>query len=94
MRSRPAAGNFGRGVVGRAQSVPSTKNRRRSSAEPRTSSARAYSGESYHSRARRMNAWNLPATYFIYAAFALISLFFVVRYLKETKGRSLEEMGS
>lgn len=41
-----------------------------------------------------MNAWNLPATYFIYAAFALISLFFVVRYLKETKGRSLEEMGS
>ncbi|SDR05277.1 sugar porter family MFS transporter [Actinopolyspora saharensis] len=41
-----------------------------------------------------MNAWNLPATYFIYAAFALISLFFVLRYLKETKGRSLEEMGS
>ncbi|SFT92603.1 MFS transporter, SP family, sugar:H+ symporter [Actinopolyspora lacussalsi subsp. righensis] len=41
-----------------------------------------------------MQAWNLPVTYFIYAAFALISLFFVVRYLKETKGRSLEEMGT
>ncbi|QUH05527.1 sugar porter family MFS transporter [Saccharopolyspora erythraea] len=37
--------------------------------------------------------WNLPATYFMYAAFALISLVFVVRYLKETNGRSLEEMG-
>ncbi|PRW62790.1 sugar porter family MFS transporter [Actinopolyspora mortivallis] len=41
-----------------------------------------------------MNSWNLPATYFIYSAFALISVFFVVRYLKETKGRSLEEMGT
>lgn len=41
-----------------------------------------------------MQEWNLPATYFVYAAFSLISLFFVVRYLKETKGRSLEEMGS
>ena len=40
-----------------------------------------------------MRDWNLPATYFVYAAFSLISLFFVVRYLKETKGRSLEEMG-
>ena len=38
--------------------------------------------------------WNLPATYFMYAAFALISLVFVLRYLKETNGRSLEEMGS
>ncbi len=38
--------------------------------------------------------WNLPATYFMYAAFAVISLVFVLRYLKETNGRSLEEMGS
>ncbi|MDA3644805.1 sugar porter family MFS transporter [Saccharopolyspora indica] len=40
-----------------------------------------------------MRDWNLPVTYFIYAAFALISVVFVVKYLKETKGRSLEEMG-
>ncbi|QGK71817.1 sugar porter family MFS transporter [Allosaccharopolyspora coralli] len=36
--------------------------------------------------------WNLPVTYFGYALFALVSLVFVLRYLKETKGRSLEEM--
>ncbi|MFR9730491.1 sugar porter family MFS transporter [Saccharopolyspora sp. MS10] len=41
-----------------------------------------------------MRDWNLPATYFMYALFALISLVFVLRYLKETNGRSLEEMGS
>ncbi|SDX06246.1 MFS transporter, SP family, sugar:H+ symporter [Saccharopolyspora shandongensis] len=41
-----------------------------------------------------MRDWNLPVTYFIYAAFALISVVFVVKYLTETKGRSLEEMGS
>ncbi|MEU6267175.1 sugar porter family MFS transporter [Saccharopolyspora shandongensis] len=41
-----------------------------------------------------MRDWNLPVTYFIYAAFALISVVFVAKYLKETKGRSLEEMGS
>ncbi|MER7079218.1 MFS transporter, SP family, sugar:H+ symporter [Saccharopolyspora kobensis] len=41
-----------------------------------------------------MRDWNLPVTYFIYAAFALVSVVFVVKYLKETKGRSLEEMGS
>jgi MFS transporter, SP family, sugar:H+ symporter len=40
-----------------------------------------------------MRDWNLPATYFVYAGFALISLVFVVRYVKETNGRSLEEMG-
>lgn len=39
-----------------------------------------------------MRDWNLPVTYFIYAAFALLSLFLVQRYLKETKGRTLEEM--
>jgi MFS family permease len=41
-----------------------------------------------------MRDWNLPVTYFIYAAFAALSLVFVVKYLKETNGRSLEEMGS
>lgn len=41
-----------------------------------------------------MRDWNLPGTYYIYAAFALLSLFFVARYLKETKGRTLEEIGS
>ena len=41
-----------------------------------------------------MRDWNLSTTYFIYAGFALLSLFFVLRYLKETKGRTLEEMGT
>ncbi|GAA4610944.1 sugar porter family MFS transporter [Saccharopolyspora hordei] len=41
-----------------------------------------------------MRDWNLPVTYFLYAAFALVSVVFVVKYLKETKGRTLEEMGS
>src|SRR5690606_16295781 len=41
-----------------------------------------------------MRDWNLSVTYLVYAAFAVVSLFFVVRYLKETNGRSLEEMGS
>ncbi|MFC7344633.1 sugar porter family MFS transporter [Saccharopolyspora griseoalba] len=41
-----------------------------------------------------MRDWNLPVTYFIYAAFAALSVVFVVKYLKETNGRSLEEMGS
>ncbi len=39
-----------------------------------------------------MRDWNLPVTYYLYAVFALVSTFFVVRYLKETKGRTLEEM--
>ncbi|MDR7302082.1 sugar porter family MFS transporter [Haloactinomyces albus] len=41
-----------------------------------------------------MRDWNLPATYYIYAGFAFLSLVLVMRYLKETKGRSLEEMGT
>ncbi|GAB2761072.1 sugar porter family MFS transporter [Salinifilum aidingensis] len=39
-----------------------------------------------------MRDWNLPMTYYLYAVFALVSTFLVVRYLKETKGRTLEEM--
>ncbi|MGW2545576.1 sugar porter family MFS transporter [Kitasatospora sp. NPDC001574] len=37
--------------------------------------------------------WNLSATYVIYAVFALLSIPFVAFCIKETKGRSLEEMG-
>lgn len=41
-----------------------------------------------------MRGWNLPVTYYLYAAFAVLSFFLVQKYLKETKGRTLEEMGS
>ncbi|MFE3072763.1 sugar porter family MFS transporter [Streptomyces sp. NPDC059247] len=37
--------------------------------------------------------WNLSGTYVIYAAFAVLSIPFVLRYVKETKGKTLEEMG-
>ncbi|MER8233893.1 sugar porter family MFS transporter [Streptomyces sp. NPDC101490] len=37
--------------------------------------------------------WNLSGTYIIYAAFAVLSIPFVLRYVKETKGKTLEEMG-
>ncbi|MEV0620637.1 sugar porter family MFS transporter [Nonomuraea sp. NPDC050404] len=37
--------------------------------------------------------WNLPLTYAMYALFALLSLLFVTKWVKETKGRRLEEMG-
>ncbi|MEH0547080.1 sugar porter family MFS transporter [Streptomyces sp. B21-105] len=37
--------------------------------------------------------WNLSATYVIYTAFAALSIPFVLRYVKETKGKALEEMG-
>ncbi|WP_083974149.1 sugar porter family MFS transporter [Kitasatospora mediocidica] len=37
--------------------------------------------------------WNLSATYVIYACFALLSIPFVVLFIKETRGRALEEMG-
>ncbi len=37
--------------------------------------------------------WNLSATYVIYAVFALLSTPFVVFCIKETKGKTLEEMG-
>lgn len=38
-------------------------------------------------------AFSLPLTYGIYALFALLSLFFVMRVVPETKGVSLEETG-
>ncbi|MDO0936904.1 sugar porter family MFS transporter [Streptomyces sp. DG2A-72] len=37
--------------------------------------------------------WNLSVTYVIYAAFAALSIPFVLKYVKETKGKALEEMG-
>lgn len=40
-----------------------------------------------------LGAWNLSLTYAGYALFALVSFFFVARWIKETKGRKLEEMG-
>lgn len=39
----------------------------------------------------RMADWNLSATYACYAAFALLSGVFVLRVVKETKGRQLED---
>ncbi|MEQ4719775.1 sugar porter family MFS transporter [Nonomuraea sp. B19D2] len=37
--------------------------------------------------------WNLPATYAMYAVFALLSFLFVIKWVRETKGRKLEDMG-
>ena len=40
-----------------------------------------------------LSDWNLSATYVIYTVFAALSIPFVLRYVKETKGKALEEMG-
>ncbi|WP_329137052.1 sugar porter family MFS transporter [Streptomyces sp. NBC_01476] len=37
--------------------------------------------------------WNLSATYVIYTCFALLSIPFVLKFVQETKGKTLEEMG-
>ncbi|MFD7220349.1 sugar porter family MFS transporter [Streptomyces sp. NPDC059892] len=37
--------------------------------------------------------WNLSGTYIIYACFAVLSIPFVLLFVKETKGKTLEEMG-
>ncbi|WP_329040903.1 sugar porter family MFS transporter [Streptomyces sp. NBC_00178] len=37
--------------------------------------------------------WNLSATYIIYTCFAVLSIPFVLLFVKETKGKTLEEMG-
>lgn len=37
--------------------------------------------------------WNLAGTYVIYAVFAALSVPFVLKFVKETKGKALEEMG-
>ncbi|MEK8227207.1 MFS transporter [Oerskovia sp. M15] len=38
-------------------------------------------------------SWGLPATYGMFAAISTFAVFFVLRYLPETKGRPLEQMG-
>ena len=40
-----------------------------------------------------LSDWNLSGTYVIYAVFAALSIPFVLRFVKETKGKALEEMG-
>lgn len=37
--------------------------------------------------------WNLSLTYVIYTVFAALSIPFVLKFVKETKGKTLEEMG-
>ncbi|MEE1756961.1 sugar porter family MFS transporter [Streptomyces sp. SP18CS02] len=37
--------------------------------------------------------WNLSGTYIIYTFFAVLSIPFVLKFVKETKGKALEEMG-
>ncbi|MCX5061670.1 MULTISPECIES: sugar porter family MFS transporter [unclassified Streptomyces] len=37
--------------------------------------------------------WNLSVTYVIYTVFAALSVPFVLKFVKETKGKALEEMG-
>ncbi|MFF4247825.1 sugar porter family MFS transporter [Streptomyces sp. NPDC001822] len=37
--------------------------------------------------------WNLSGTYIIYTCFAVLSIPFVLLFVKETKGKALEEMG-
>jgi SP family sugar:H+ symporter-like MFS transporter len=39
-----------------------------------------------------MGDWNLSVTYAIYAAFALLSIPFVVKFIRETKGTALEDV--
>ncbi|GAA2226057.1 sugar porter family MFS transporter [Streptomyces amakusaensis] len=40
-----------------------------------------------------LSEWNLSATYIIYASFAVLSIPFVLLFVRETKGKALEEMG-
>ncbi|GGU34262.1 sugar porter family MFS transporter [Streptomyces violascens] len=40
-----------------------------------------------------LSDWNLSGTYVIYSVFAVLSIPFVLKYVKETKGKALEEMG-
>jgi MFS transporter, SP family, sugar:H+ symporter len=40
-----------------------------------------------------LSDWNLSGTYVIYTCFAVLSIPFVIFFVKETKGKTLEEMG-
>ncbi|WP_335938621.1 sugar porter family MFS transporter [Streptomyces sp. PTD5-9] len=40
-----------------------------------------------------LSDWNLSGTYIVYACFATLSIPFVLRFVRETKGKALEEMG-
>ncbi|MEO3794084.1 sugar porter family MFS transporter [Nonomuraea sp. B10E15] len=40
-----------------------------------------------------LSEWNLSLTYAAYAGFAVLSFLFVAKWVRETKGRKLEEMG-
>ncbi|MGW2231258.1 sugar porter family MFS transporter [Streptomyces formicae] len=40
-----------------------------------------------------MSEWSLTGSYIIYGAFAAVSIPFVMKFVKETKGKALEEMG-
>lgn len=40
-----------------------------------------------------LSDWDLSGAYVIYSAFALLSIFFVLKWVPETKGKALEEMG-
>jgi SP family sugar:H+ symporter-like MFS transporter len=41
----------------------------------------------------RLSDWNLGGTYVIYTAFAVISFFFVLRFVQETNGTNLDHLG-
>ncbi|MGR3935698.1 sugar porter family MFS transporter [Streptomyces sp. BRA346] len=40
-----------------------------------------------------LSDWNLSGTYILYTAFALLSIPFILKWVPETKGKALEEMG-
>ncbi|MFD8983438.1 sugar porter family MFS transporter [Streptomyces sp. NPDC059564] len=40
-----------------------------------------------------LSDWNLAGTYLIYTCFALLSIPFILKWVPETKGKALEEMG-
>lgn len=40
-----------------------------------------------------LSGWNLSGAYVIYNAFAALSIPFVLKFVPETRGRALEEMG-
>ncbi|GHJ36287.1 sugar porter family MFS transporter [Streptomyces sp. TS71-3] len=40
-----------------------------------------------------LSDWSLSGTYVIYTVFAVLSIPFTIRFVKETKGKALEEMG-